>query len=398
VTNASGAAVTDNFVQLKDSFTDRVQALQSKLVAGTATPAERAEVTKGAQQVMKLNNLKMQVSAVSRAAIMTNARVQTGGISTMLKIAGMVRVRKQMEMDFSDEDYARVKRILARQKHWDAMAAATMGMLAAYEAVISSNNGDPKALDAIADATLKAFPLDPQVSDDDAKAYVSHLSDNVSAQKAKYEGMMRKTYGDAIYEANYKTGIDRMFAQAEGASTAKSASQMAADTNTKYQADLAKCAAGQPLDPGSLVGPAKCKEARQQALAGGGSGGGDDSSGDSSGASSGSSGSGSPGGAAAPGTPGLPAGAQNAAAKIQKGIGVANAVANGDVSGALQGAADMFPGDGPIASSLQGVAALSKGDYKGALKSAVGLAGLVPGGAMIKEGLGAATKLLNLFG
>jgi hypothetical protein len=378
VTNSSGAAIGGgDFIQLKDSFTGRVQALQAKLASGTASPAERAEIAKGATQVMKLNNLKMQVSSVSRATMMTNVHVQNGGIATMLKIAGMVAVRKQQEMDWTDEDYARVKKILTRQKHWEALAASTMGMLAAYEGVVSSN-GDPKALDAIADATLKAFPLDPQVSDDDAKNYVSHLSDNVQSQKAKYEAMMRAALGDAVYEAQYKTNIDRMFAQAAGAANTKSVSQVASDANAKYQADLAKCAAGQQPDPGSLVGPAKCQQARQQAAGGGG---GDDGSG---------------GGAA--GGAGMPGGAQNAINKVQKGIGLAQAVANGDAAGAIQNAADMFPGDGPIQSSLQGVAALTKGDFKGAMKSAIGLASLIPGGSVIKEALGAAGKLLSIFG
>ena len=89
---------------------------------------------------------------------------------------------------------------------------------------------------------------------------------------------------------------------------------------------------------------------------------------------------------------------QNGINKVQKGIGVAQSIANGDAAGALQGAADMFPGDGPIQSSLQGMAALSKGDVKGALKSALGLASLIPGGSLIKEGLGVAGKLLGLFG
>ncbi len=383
VTNSSGAAIGGGHcVQLKDSFTDRVQALQAKLASGTASPAERAEIAKGATQVMKLNNLKMQVGAVSRATMMTNVHVQYGGIATMLKIAGMVAVRKQQEMDWTVEDYARVKKILTRQKHWEALAAGTMGMLAAYEAVVATNNGDPKALDTIADATIKAFPLDPQVSDDDAKNYVSHLTDNVASQKAKYEAMMRSALGDAVYEAQYMANIDRMFAQAAGAAKTKSVSQVASDANAKYQADLAKCAAGEQPDPGSLVGPGKCKEARQQALAGGGAGGGSDD--------------GSGGGAT--GGPGMPAGAQNAVHKVQKGIGLAQAVANGDAAGAIQNAADMFPGDGPIQSSLQGVAALTKGDFKGALKSAVGLASLIPGGSVIKEALGAAGKLLSIFG
>jgi hypothetical protein len=385
VTNSSGAAIGGgSFVQLKDSFSDRVQALQGKLAAGTASAAERAEVMNGSKQIMKLQGLKMQVNAISMAALGTNTHVLNGGLTTMLKVAGMVSVRKQQNMDWTDDDYARVKRILTRQKHWEAMAAATMGMMAAYEAIIGTNTGDPKALDAIADSTTKAFPLDPQVSDDDVKNYVTHLTDNVASMKSKYETMMRGAMGDAVYESQYKAGIDRMFAQAGSAGSTKSVTQVAADTNSKYKDDLAKCARGEPLDPGSLVGPAKCQAARAQAQGGGGGGGDSDGSQAAGGAGGG---------------PNLiPGNVQNGINKVQKGIGVATALANGDAAGAIQGAADMFPGDGPIQNSLQGVAALTKGDFKGALKSALGLASLIPGGSLIKEGLGLAGKLLGLFG
>jgi hypothetical protein len=80
--------------------------------------------------------------------------------------------------------------------------------------------------------------------------------------------------------------------------------------------------------------------------------------------------------------------------RAASGVGAAQAAANGDVTGALQGAADAFPGDGPIHSSLEGIAALTKGDPKGALGAAINL---VPGGGLIKEGLGAAMKLLKLI-
>jgi hypothetical protein len=389
VLNNNGAAIGGgSFVQLKDSFSERVQALQGKLAAGTASASERAEVMSGSKQIMKLTGLRQQVTTLSIATLMTNTHVQNGGLTMMLKIAGMVSIRKKMNMDWTDDDYARVKRIITRQKHWEALAASTMGMMAAYEAIIGTTTADPKALDTIANATVKAFPLDPQVSDDDVKNYVSHLSDNVASQKSKYETMMRQNLGDAVYEAQYKAGIDRMFAQAAGASSTTSVTQDVANTNSKYQADLAKCARGEPLDPGSLVGPAKCHAARAQAQNGGG---GDDSSGGGGGGGAGAGGGGAGGSV-------LPGNVQNGVNKVQAGIATATAIANGDAAGAIQGAADMFPGDGPIQSSLQGVAALTKGDYKGALKSALGLASLIPGGSLIKEGLGLAGKLLGIFG
>jgi hypothetical protein len=297
-----------------------------------------------------------------------------------MKIANMVRSRKMMSMDFNDDDWARVRKTLERDKRIQTVAASTLGMLAAYEAVISGT-GDPKGLDMLADATLKAFPIQVTVTDDEAHAYVDHLTDNASAQKAKYEGWMRQAYGDAKYERVYKAGIDRIFDQAGSAGQQKSIGQMQADTRTQYNADLAKCARGEDPGPGTMVGPAKCKEARANGAAGGGGGGG----------GLGALGSlvGLGGGGA---SDAKAASSPNGADRAMAGAGAAQAAANGDVSGALDGATSAFPGDGPIQSSLKGISALTKGDPKGAIAAAMNL---VPGGSLVKEGLGAVAKLFG---
>ena len=140
---------------------------------------------------------------------------------------------------------------------------------------------------------------------------------------------------------------------------------MAADTQTKYKEDLRKCARGEKLDPGTMVGapnPDRCKERLKQM--------------------------GEPVPETVAGTPnpqGLIPG------QVNQGLGVANSVKNGDVSGALDGAAKMFPADGTIGSSLAGLSALSKGDPKGAISAAMNL---VPGGGLVKDGLSFAAKLL----
>src|ERR1700722_3848225 len=80
VVNSNGAAIGGgSFVQLKDSFSERVQALQGKLAAGTASASERAEVMSGSKQIMKLTGLRQQVTTLSMATLMTNTHVQNGG-------------------------------------------------------------------------------------------------------------------------------------------------------------------------------------------------------------------------------------------------------------------------------------------------------------------------------
>ena len=376
VTDGDGKAVGDNFFQMKDSYTDRVQQLQRKLVEQKASKAEIKEIQDGSKYMMKVGDLSSAISSVSTQAYTSNFTVQSSGLQTMLKVAGMVRTRKMMEMDFDADDYARVKRNLERMRRVEAIAASTMGMLAAYQAVLNSG-GDPKALDAIAENTVKAFPLKPTVTDDEAKKYVEDLKGNVAAQKSKYEQMMRKTYGDAKYEKSYKAGIDAMFKQAEDAQNQKSSGQMVADTQTKYKDDLRKCARGEKLDSGTMVGAANPERCRERL------------------AQMGEPAPDAPATVAVPDAKSLVPGQVNQVnqglGQVGQGLGVANAVKNGDVTGALDGAAKMFPADGTIGSSLAGLSALSKGDPKGALSAAMNL---VPGGGLVKDGLSFAAGLL----
>jgi hypothetical protein len=381
VVDGDGKAVNDDFFQLKDSFTDRVQQLQRKIVEQRASKAEMREIQEGSKQVMKLNDLRMAVMDVSLQTMMSNNHVQTASLQQMLRVAGLVRSRKLYNMKLDDSDYALVKHGLERQKRAEAIAATNLAMLAAYQAVINSN-GDPKALDVIAEGALKAFPVKVEVSDADAKQYVEQLGTNVSKVKAKYEAMLRKVHGDARYEKQFKSSIDAMFAQAEGAQNQKSIGQTMNDTQSKYKTDVAKCMRGEQPDPGSMVGGGTCKSLQQAAQTG-------DTSdlppgalkafNDNGGASGGGGGAGGAGGG-----PGMPKGKAGAA------LEGAQAAANGDVDGVLDAAGKMFPGDSTIGASLQGIAALKRGDARGAISAALTFVP-VPG---LKDAFGLASKLL----
>lgn len=369
VTNEDGKAVADNYFQLKDSGTERMQQLSRKLAEQTASKAEMREVQKISKHVMKINDLRMQVMNVSLAAMESNQGVVFGSLEQMLRVSNLVRTHKMMSMDWKPEDYALVKKGLARQKRAEAIAATTMAMLAAYQAVIN-DKGDPKALDVIAEGALKAFPIQVDVSDADAKAYVDALGENVKKTKARYEAMMRKQMGDKDYEKQYKQSLDTMFAQAESAQSQKSIGEMAADNGNKYKEDVAKCMKGEDPGPGSMAGGPTCKKLFQAAKTG-------DTSELPPGAKQAFLANGGGGGGAAP--------------KGKSGaIDAATAAANGDAGGALDAAGKMFPADSTIGASLQGIAALKKGDPRGAINAALGFVP-VPG---LKDAFGFASKLL----
>jgi hypothetical protein len=301
--------VGDNFLQLKDSYTDRVQQLQRKMVEQGLSKAERKEILRGAKYMMKVSDLRMTVVELSSQVQRSSFGLQTMHLQTMAWTSLLIDRRRLEKRPIDADDYAWVKRHLERARRAEAISASMMGLLAAFQAVLN-DGGDPKALDAVAEASLKAFPVKASVSDDEARKYVDDFADNLGVQKAKYEQMMRKAYGDARYEKSCKAEIDAMFRQVEDAQTP-------------------------PAAPPSRLSPTQLS-------------------------------------------------------KVNQGLGVANAVKNGDASGALDGAAKMLPADSTIGSSLAGVSALSKGDPKGAIDAAMKL---VPGGP-VKEGLSFAASLL----
>jgi hypothetical protein len=374
VTDQDGKAVSQDFLQLKDEATDRLGILSRKMAEGKATAAEKKKMQDYSKHSFKLMDLRMQVMNVSMVTMQSNVDVQMKSLMQMLRVSGLVRSRKLYEMEFDAQDYELVKRGLQRQKRAEAIAATTMATLATYQAVIN-DGGDPKALDVIAEAALKAFPIKAEVTDADAKAYVEGLSGNVGKVKERYEAWMRQAHGDAKYEKQYKAGIDAMFKQAEDAGSQKSVNEIASDSNAQYRADIEKCKRGEDPGPGSMAGGPTCKAVYKAAQTG-----------DTS--------------ALLPGvrktfeeTGGANAGGQSAklvGGKAGQGLAVGQAAANGDVAGALDGAAQMFPADGTIGASLKGISALSKGDPKGAINAALSFVP-VPG---LKDAFGFASKML----
>jgi hypothetical protein len=376
VTDQDGKAVNEDFLQLKDEATDKLGVLSRKMAEGKASAAEKKQLQDYSKHSFKLMDLRMQVMKVSLATMQSNLDVQMKSLEQMLRVSQMVRSRKMYEMELDAEDYALVRRGLERQKRAEAIAATTMAMLAAYQAVIN-DGGDPKALDVIASAALEAFPVKADVSDADANAYVEGLQGNVAKVKERYEAWMRKAHGDAKYEKQYKAGIDAMFKQAEDASSQKSVNEIAADSTAKYREDVEKCKRGEDPGPGSMAGGPSCKAFFTAAQTG-------DTSGLTPAQRKTFDETGGAGGAA---------GAQGAkllGEKAGQGLAAGQAAANGDLRGALDGASKMFPADGTIGASLQGISALSKGDAKGAINAALTFVP-VPG---LKDAFGFASKML----
>ncbi len=264
VLDANGKQVAGQFVHLEDSFSKRVQEISPKIAKKKATKAEIKFVQEGAQQVGKINALKAQVRQAVMPAMQASWMVASGSMTTMQTIAAMVRTRRQMEMDWTDSDYKLVQQVLDRQSRREQVGALSIAMMAAYQAVFEKG-AKPELIDEVAKAGLAAIPVEGKATTEQAKTYLENFEKNVDAAKQMYETQARKAFGDAQYEAQYKAQIDGAFAQMKAASSAKSASEVMAETGEQYKADLQKCARGEKPGPGSMVGPGACKKAKANA-------------------------------------------------------------------------------------------------------------------------------------
>jgi hypothetical protein len=352
VVDSDGEPVANNFVQVKDSFTDRVQQLSRKMAEQTASKAEIKEIQSGTKYIMKLQDIKSAVQSLSMVTLQTTAQAPTSNMTLILQVAGMVKSRKMYEMEWTDADYSRVARLMERQRRIEAIGGASMGLLAVYMGVLN-DGGDPAAIDALCGKAVDAFPFKPTVSDDEAKDYVKNLSGNVAAAKAQYEDALRKVHGDAVYDKKYKASTDLLFKQAEGAGTQKSVNEMANDSRAKYKVDIDKCTRGEPISPGSMVSPPRCKQVHDAAVKG-----------------------------------------EPIPDTLDPSVAAAPAADSGGLAGGLLDSAFNLPipGLAMMKGALKGIQALAKGDSQGALNAALDV---VPGGQLAKKGVEMAVKAVD---
>lgn len=236
ILDRDGKPVSDNFLQLKDSSGERLQQLSGKIQAQTLSRAEMKEVQAGAKYAGELNALRQQVTTMSMVTMTSNSILQSSSMTTMLRVANLVRARNAAEMEMDADDYSRVKKWMARQRRIETIAAVSLGVLATYHGVVNRNIG-PKALDLAVEKALEALPVKTTIADDEAKGYVKNLKGNVVRVKAQYEAMLREVHGNARYEQQYKSGIDAMFAQAAAAHEEQLATGVA--NGTRQRSDVA---------------------------------------------------------------------------------------------------------------------------------------------------------------
>jgi hypothetical protein len=323
-TDAQGNAFGENMVRLNNVLADHA-------AHGGLTDADKRAIQKNPQAMLRVSGLADQVALASSVTFDTNSSVQFLSLATMGRVSRILSGRPPSAL--SEAETTTLKGRVARVRRAEAAAATSLGLLATYEAVVNDGR-DPKALDAFAEQTSKSFPMTPDVTDDDVKAYVAALPANPSEMMARYDAVMRNAMGPGGRQI-----VDGMKAQLDAAyAQARTAPPQAYAPPPAYAA------------PSAYPPPAP-----------------------------------------APGPPVAGRAPPGMVGQVGQGYAAATAAANGNLPQALDSAANMFPPDGTVASSLRGVAAISRGDAKGAIDSALKL---VPGGGLVKDALSFASGLL----
>src|SRR5688572_30634867 len=93
IKNEDGKSLDDNFIDLHDSYTDRVTQLQRKIVEQRASKSEMREIQEGSKHVMKINDVRQPVSALSSAAYRVNIEVTNAHFGHMLDVSMSLRSR-----------------------------------------------------------------------------------------------------------------------------------------------------------------------------------------------------------------------------------------------------------------------------------------------------------------
>jgi len=244
ITNEDGKSIDDNFLQLSDSYSDRLTQLNRKIVEQRLTKAETKEIQQGSKHIMSVNDLRQPVMSLSSVALESNFHVTHLHLTQMLDVSMNLRTRKLMAMELDAADYEHFRKGLTRLKRIEAIAATTVAMLATYQAVLN-DGGDAKALDVVAEGALKAFPIKVEASNEEAKAYVKNLSGNVAKVRGRYEAWMRKAVGDAKYDRSYKAQYDALFDMCENAQKQKSVFEMQRENMENAQAERSAARAKQ---------------------------------------------------------------------------------------------------------------------------------------------------------
>jgi hypothetical protein len=160
-------------------------------------------------------DLRQKVMDLSFATMSANVHLVMATFDELVRVSGVLQHYTRAGIELGPEDYAFIRRGRAQVKRIEAIAGVSMGLMASYVAVLEGN-ADPKALDAVAQRALAAFPIHVEVSEAEAREWVASMSQNAAKSKPKFEALVRKFHGDKVYERQWKERVDETFARLEG--------------------------------------------------------------------------------------------------------------------------------------------------------------------------------------
>lgn len=261
---------------------------------------------KNQQARILVSDLSSQTQTVTWASFLASQQQIGLHLQAVAVTGAVVANRKKYGLEPSEAEVAIVKKALDQARRGDEIAAAGAGLSAAIVAV--TNGGKPaKTLEDMARAVKGAIPSKATASEEDAKAYLDGFEAGLGDARARYEAMLKRSYGEEWERSSMKGVLDQAFEIAEEGAHQRSEADRRAEREKRR---AARRGAAAPPEPA----PATDVAATARSL--------------------------------------LPSDGP-----IGGAIGVADALRNGDAKGALKGAIAFVP-PGPIKASLNLVASL----------------------------------------
>ncbi|MDB4994974.1 MAG: hypothetical protein JWM74_2406 [Myxococcaceae bacterium] len=201
---------------------------------GAAYGKELAKVPASKQDVARsaYNDFATQTVAFSQNATGASEYQIAMQLNAFSIAAVVVRNQKKYGLKTTDDDVAIVKRALDFARRGDDIAGAGTGLIAGMLAVTNGKKPAKVLLD-MANVVKASLPSKAVATNEEAKAFLDGFEQGIGDAHARYEKMLKATYGDQWERSTLKGDVEQAFKRAEEAVSEKSQAELRAEQRAK---------------------------------------------------------------------------------------------------------------------------------------------------------------------
>lgn len=197
---------------------------------GKAFTADLEKVPRDKNQETRyvISDLAAQTTTITWAAYLASQQQIGLHLQTVAVAGAVVANRKKYSLAPSPEDVAIVKKALDQARRGDELAAAGAGMSAAMVAVTNGRR-PAKVLEDMSRTVKQSIPSKAAATDEEAKAYLDGFESGLGDARARYESMLKSSYGTDWERSGMKQVLDESFKMAEAGITQRSEAERRAE-------------------------------------------------------------------------------------------------------------------------------------------------------------------------